>query len=86
MTPGQRKDINSYHSELGGLYRVVSMVKQVVSYHNIDGGVIEVGSNCLVGPQRAFTSQFKFSSSEVHHNLISAIHKKVAQSLLHWRW
>ena len=51
MTPGQRDDIDSYCSELRGLYGVVATIEQVVAHHGITGSTIKVGSNCLVGLQ-----------------------------------
>ena len=86
MIPSHREDINSYCSELRGLYGIEAIVKQVMSYHSIHGGAIKVGSSCLVGLQWAFTSWFKSSPSKVHHNLISTIHRKVAKSPLCWWW
>ena len=85
VTPSQRDDINSYHSELRGLYGVMAMVKQVVSYHDINNGQIEVGSNCLVGLQRVFMDWQKSLPLEAHHDLVLAIHRKVCQSPLQWR-
>ena len=51
VTPGRKEDIDSYRSKLGGLYGVIAVVEQVVAYHIITGGQIEVGSDCLVGLQ-----------------------------------
>ena len=77
VTPSWREDINSYQSELGGLYGVVTTVKQVVAWYNITDGQIEVGSNCLVGLQWVFTNWHHLLHLEKHHNLVSAMCKKI---------
>ena len=86
VMPGRKEDIDSYRSELGGLYSIIAAVEQVVAHHAITGGQIEVGSDCLVGLQWVFTDSGSVWPTEKHHDLISAMCTKIGRSPLQWQW
>ena len=77
MMPSRKEDIDSYWSKLGGLYRVIATVEQVLLFYDISNGQIKVGSDCLVGLQQVFMDWGCASYLKKHHNLVSAMRKKV---------
>jgi hypothetical protein len=85
VTPGHTDDQNPYQSGVGGIFAIVIIVEAICARYDITEGTIDLGCDC----ESALTAIFEHVydiPSQPHHDLIHAIHSKLAVSPVTWKF
>ena len=85
QTPGAEEEQNSFRSELGGIYGIVIVLKQLCQTHHIIAGGIEIACDCLGALQAVFTHEWD-DPSQSSFDLIHQIRREIQASPLTWTW
>ena len=85
QTPGAEEEQNSFRSELGGIYGIVIVLKQLCQTHHIIAGGIEIACDCFGALQAVFTHEWD-DPSQSSFDLIHQIRREIQASPLTWTW
>jgi len=86
VCPGAAPDMDSYRSELAGIYCIMAVVKKFCSFHHIEEGSIEIGCDGLSALDIAFEKGDQFFHDVPSYNLVSAILQLRRCSPLTWSY
>ncbi len=70
---GAEPDMDSYRSELAGIYCIMAVVKKFCSFHNMKEGSIEIGCDGLSALDSAFEKGDQLFHDIPSYDLVSAI-------------
>jgi hypothetical protein len=75
QTSGAERDVNSYRSELQGIYALLLAVTATCIFCNITEGEITIGCDNLAGVHRSHADWLKLNQNTKHADLIRAIRR-----------
>jgi thiamine phosphate synthase YjbQ (UPF0047 family) len=86
VCPGAAPDMDSYRSELAGIYCIMAVVKKFCSFHHIKEGSIEIGCDGLSALDSAFERGDQLFHDIPSYDLVSAILQLRRCSPLTWSY
>jgi hypothetical protein len=85
VCPGNAKDMDSYRSELAGIYCIVAVMEKFCRYHNLLEGCIELGCDGLSALDSAFKKGYNIFHDIPSYDLVAAILALRRKTTLSWQ-
>ena len=84
LTPSQESDQSSYHSELAGLFGLVTIIMVICDFHQVHKGCIQIACDGLSALCNATSSSDVMNPWHPQFDLVLAIHRAIYHSGLEW--
>lgn len=84
IVPGHAEDQSAYRSELAGILGVVSIVKELVKYYEIEEGHVTIGCNNISALDIAFDLDQEIHANILDYDMVTAIRAAISNNTITW--